>query len=82
MASCRAVHQFLRQKRVLYCLQSTSLCSFKTSSISQASYSNQGQNIPTKSRQSDSENQVQVGFAEVGKNVFFLLCISKTFCHF
>lgn len=77
MASSRALgYQILRQKRFLYNLSSTSLCCIKTPIInSQAFYSNNQNSMPIKSEQSNSKNQIQTGFADVGKkkNYFFTL---------
>ena len=67
MASSRVVNQFIRQRRLLFFnLSTTSSCSFKYPlSITRISYSSQ--KTPVKTEQSESENQVQIGFAEVGK---------------
>lgn len=67
MATSRAVNQILRQKRFLYNLPTIPICCSKFPSHSQVFYSNQSQNMPTKSDQSNSRNQIQTGFAEVVK---------------
>lgn len=72
MATSRAVNQILRQKRFLYNLPTIPIGCSKFPSHSQVFYSNQSQNMPTKSDQSNSRNQIQTGFAEVGKRFFYL----------